>query len=127
MSLRNAINNLKAEIERLKKQDVEIERLKKEKADAEAACDEARSYRERSEQREVRSCATLAFKDKEIDKLTSLLSKQGQIKVELESAKKDLQLERVEKAETCRRLNETEEKLESSETARVTRRVKLNC
>ncbi|KAM0058071.1 hypothetical protein Hdeb2414_s0005g00165941 [Helianthus debilis subsp. tardiflorus] len=80
MALRNSINNLKAK----------IEKLKKEKTEAEAARDEARSHRERSEQRE------------------------------LESAKKDLQLERVEKAETSRSLAETEEKLENSETARVT-------
>ncbi|MFS7929732.1 hypothetical protein Hanom_Chr04g00335971 [Helianthus anomalus] len=93
MGLRNAINNLKEEIEKLKKQDAEIEKLKKEKADAEAACDEARSHRERSEHREVRTCATLAHKDKEIDELTSLLFEQEQIKVELESVKKDLQLE----------------------------------
>ncbi|KAM0010203.1 hypothetical protein Hdeb2414_s0079g00779251 [Helianthus debilis subsp. tardiflorus] len=71
MALRNSINNLKAE----------IEKLKKEKAKAEAARDEARSHRERSKQREV---------------------------------------ERVEKAETSRRLAETAEKLENSETARVT-------
>ncbi|MFS7921047.1 hypothetical protein Hanom_Chr03g00232021 [Helianthus anomalus] len=43
-----------------------------------------------------------------------------QIKAELESVKKDPQLERVERAETSRHLNETEEKLESSETAQVT-------
>ncbi|KAF5778492.1 hypothetical protein HanXRQr2_Chr12g0548151 [Helianthus annuus] len=90
------------------------------KADAEAAHDEACSHRERSEQREVRTCATLALRDKEIDELTALLSEQEQIKAELESAKKDLQLERVEKAETSRRLVDTEEKLESSETAWVT-------
>ncbi|KAJ0598311.1 hypothetical protein HanLR1_Chr04g0155971 [Helianthus annuus] len=52
MNLRTAINNLKAEVEKLKKQDAEIERLKKEKADVEAALAEARSHRERSEQRE---------------------------------------------------------------------------
>ncbi|KAF5822883.1 hypothetical protein HanRHA438_Chr01g0032771 [Helianthus annuus] len=120
MGLRNVINNLKAEVEKLKKQDAEIEKLKKEKAEDEAARDEARSHRERSEQREVRTCATLALKNKEIDELTSLLSDQEQIKAELESAKKDLQLERVEKAETSRRLSETEEKLENSETTRVT-------
>ncbi|KAF5791687.1 hypothetical protein HanRHA438_Chr09g0409271 [Helianthus annuus] len=120
MGLRNAINNLKAEVERLKKQDADIEKLKQEKADAEAARDEARSHRERSEQREVRTCTTLALKDKEIDEVTSLLAEQEQIKAELESAKNDLQLERVEKAETSHRLAETEEKLENSETARVT-------
>ncbi|MFS7980332.1 hypothetical protein Hanom_Chr10g00938211 [Helianthus anomalus] len=81
MGPHNVINNLKAEIEKLKKQDAEIEKLKKKKAGAEAARDEARSHRERSERRE---------------------------------------LERVEKAETSRRLSETEEKLENSETARVT-------
>ncbi|KAJ0702418.1 hypothetical protein HanPI659440_Chr14g0529291 [Helianthus annuus] len=120
MGLRNVINNLKAEVERLKKQDADIERLKQEKADAEAACDEARSHRERSEHRKVRTCATLALKDKKIDELTSLLSEQEQIKAELESTKKDLQLERVEKADTSHHLVETEEKLESSKTARVT-------
>ncbi|KAF5767597.1 hypothetical protein HanRHA438_Chr14g0636181 [Helianthus annuus] len=120
MGLRNVINNLKAEVERLKKQDADIERLKQEKADAEAACDEARSHRERSEHRKVRTCATLALKDKKIDKLTSLLSEQEQIKAELESTKKDLQLEWVEKADTSRHLVEIEEKLESSKTARVT-------
>ncbi|KAJ0788749.1 hypothetical protein HanPI659440_Chr05g0195511 [Helianthus annuus] len=120
MGLRNVINNLKAEVERLKKQYANIEKLKQEKADAEAACGEARSHRKRSEQRELRTCATLALKDKEIDELTSLLSEKEKIKEELEPAKKDLHLERVEKAETSRRLIETEEKLESSETARVT-------
>ncbi|MFS8002587.1 hypothetical protein Hanom_Chr13g01203791 [Helianthus anomalus] len=98
MGLQNGINNLKAE----------IEKLKNEKAEAEAARVEARSHRESSEQREVQA------------ELTSLLSDQEQIKAELESAKKDLQLERVEKDETSRRLVETEEKLENSETARVT-------
>ncbi|KAJ0482618.1 hypothetical protein HanIR_Chr13g0655941 [Helianthus annuus] len=117
MGLRNVINNLKADVEKLKKQDLEIEKLKHEKADAEAARDEARSHQEKSEQREVRTCATLALRDKEIDELIALLSEQEQIKAELESAKKDLQLERVEKTETSRRLVETEEKLESSETA----------
>ncbi|KAF5804837.1 hypothetical protein HanRHA438_Chr05g0211661 [Helianthus annuus] len=120
MGLRNVINNLKAETEKLKKQDAEIKRLKKEKADAEAGRDEACSHRERSEQREVRTCATLALKDKEIDELTSLLSEQEQLKAEVESATKDLELERSEKIEASHGLNETEEKLESSETARVT-------
>ncbi|KAJ0930732.1 hypothetical protein HanPSC8_Chr04g0152791 [Helianthus annuus] len=120
IGLLNVINNLKAEIEKLKKQDAEIERLKKEKAEAEAAHDEARSHRERSEQREVHTCATLALKNKEIDGPTSLLSNQEQIKAELNSAKKDLLLERVEKPETSHRLSETEEKLENSETARMT-------
>ncbi|KAJ0746656.1 hypothetical protein HanOQP8_Chr05g0180441 [Helianthus annuus] len=110
MGLWNSINNLKAE----------IEKLKKEKTEAEAARDEARSHQERSEQREVQTCATLALLNKEIEELTSWLSDQEQTKAELESAKKDLQLERVEKAETSRRLAETEEKLENSETARVT-------
>ncbi|KAM0017673.1 hypothetical protein Hdeb2414_s0027g00690711 [Helianthus debilis subsp. tardiflorus] len=73
-----------------------------------------------SEQREVQTCATLALRNKEIEELTSLLSNQEQTKVELEFAKKDLQLERVEKAEAARRLTETEGKLESSETARAT-------
>ncbi|MFS7997451.1 hypothetical protein Hanom_Chr12g01141961 [Helianthus anomalus] len=102
------------------KRKAEVERLKKKKADVEAARDEGRSHRERSEQRGVRTCATLDLKDKEIDELTALLSEQEQIRAELESAKKDLQLEWVEKAETSCRLVETEEKLESSETARVT-------
>ncbi|KAJ0623248.1 hypothetical protein HanIR_Chr01g0029721 [Helianthus annuus] len=53
MGLRNVINNLKAEVERLNKQDTEIEKLKQEKADTEATRDEARSHRERSEQRET--------------------------------------------------------------------------
>ncbi|MFS7978542.1 hypothetical protein Hanom_Chr10g00916671 [Helianthus anomalus] len=66
MGLRNVINNLKAEVEKMKKQDAEIERLKKEKADAEAAPDEACSHRERSEPREVHVCATLAPRDKDI-------------------------------------------------------------
>ncbi|MFS8023283.1 hypothetical protein Hanom_Chr16g01449671 [Helianthus anomalus] len=43
-----------------------------------------------------------------------------QTKAELESAKKDLQLAKVEIAEAARRLTETEEKLESSQTAWVT-------
>ncbi|KAJ0785758.1 hypothetical protein HanOQP8_Chr02g0046881 [Helianthus annuus] len=42
-----------------------------------------------------------------------------QLKAEVESAKKDLELEWTEKAETSRRLAETEEKLENSETARA--------
>ncbi|MFS7917212.1 hypothetical protein Hanom_Chr03g00186421 [Helianthus anomalus] len=109
-TLRTDVNNLKAE----------IERLKKEKAEAETARDEARSHRERSEQREVQTCATLALRNTEIEELTSLLTDQEQTKAELESAKKDLQLERIEKAEVVRRLAENEEKLESSETARVT-------
>ncbi|KAJ0689048.1 hypothetical protein HanRHA438_Chr11g0498821 [Helianthus annuus] len=110
MVLRNNINNLKAE----------IEKLKKERVEAKAARDEACSHRERSEQREVQTCTTLALRNKEIEELTSLLSDREQTKVELESAKKDLQLERVEKAEAARRLAKIEGKLESSETARVT-------
>ncbi|MFS7936163.1 hypothetical protein Hanom_Chr05g00412201 [Helianthus anomalus] len=110
IGLRNSINNLKAE----------IDKLKKEKTEAEAARDEARSHLERSEHREVQTCATLALRNKEIEELTSWLSDQEQTKAELESANKDLQLERVKKAETSRRLAETEEKLENSETARVT-------
>ncbi|KAJ0702597.1 hypothetical protein HanPI659440_Chr14g0541511 [Helianthus annuus] len=110
MVLRDNVNNLKAE----------IEKLKKEKADAKASRDEARSHREMSEQREVKTYATLALRNKEIEELTSLLNDQEQTKAELESAKKDLQLERVKKAEATRRLTEIEEKLESSETARVT-------
>ncbi|KAJ0462781.1 hypothetical protein HanHA300_Chr14g0507931 [Helianthus annuus] len=62
--LRNNVNNLKTE----------IEKLKKEKTEAEAARDEARSHRERSEQREVQTCATLALRNKEIEELTSLLN-----------------------------------------------------
>ncbi|MFS7913081.1 hypothetical protein Hanom_Chr02g00137521 [Helianthus anomalus] len=120
MGLHNVINNLKAEIEKLKKQDAKIEKLKKEKADAEAARDEARSHRERSEQREVHTCATLSLRDKKIEELNALLYEQEQLMVEVESAKKDLELARTEKADTSRRLAETEEKLETSETARVT-------
>ncbi|KAJ0800316.1 hypothetical protein HanPI659440_Chr03g0101561 [Helianthus annuus] len=56
----------------------------------------------------------------QIDELTSLLSKQEQLKAEVESVKKDLQLELVERAETSRHLSETKEKLGGSETARVT-------
>ncbi|KAM0056940.1 hypothetical protein Hdeb2414_s0006g00224411 [Helianthus debilis subsp. tardiflorus] len=113
MGLRNVINNLKDEVEKLKKQDAEIEKLKKEKADAEAVRDEARSHRERSEQREVHTCATLALRDKEIEELIALLSEQ-------EKLKKDLEFADTKKAETSRRLAETEEKLENSETARAT-------
>ncbi|KAJ0801253.1 hypothetical protein HanPI659440_Chr03g0115201 [Helianthus annuus] len=40
--------------------------------------------------------------------------------VDVESAKKDLELERTKQAETSRRLTETENKLENSETARAT-------
>ncbi|MFS7997188.1 hypothetical protein Hanom_Chr12g01138761 [Helianthus anomalus] len=80
IGLRNIINNLKAEVERLKKQDADIEKPKQEKAEAEAARDEARSHRERSEKREVHPCATLALKEKEIDELTSLLSEQEQMR-----------------------------------------------
>ncbi|KAJ0690854.1 hypothetical protein HanOQP8_Chr11g0422461 [Helianthus annuus] len=46
------MNNLKAEIEKLKKQDAEVEKLKKEKVDVEVVLEEARSHMERSEQRE---------------------------------------------------------------------------
>ncbi|KAJ0545770.1 hypothetical protein HanIR_Chr08g0353451 [Helianthus annuus] len=88
-NLRTIISNLKAEVEKLKNQDAEVERLKKEKADAEAALAEARSHRERSEQRE-------------------------------EQLKKDLELARSEYTESSRRLTKVEEKLENSETARVT-------
>ncbi|KAJ0864259.1 hypothetical protein HanPSC8_Chr12g0539841 [Helianthus annuus] len=93
--------------------DVEVEKLKKEKADAEAALAEARSHRERSEQREVQAFATLALRDKELKELTSLVSDQEQLK-------KDLELAHSENTETSRRLTEVEEKLENSETARVT-------
>ncbi|XP_021995770.1 fas-binding factor 1-like [Helianthus annuus] len=117
MGLRIVINNLKAEVEKLKKQDAEIEKLKKEKTDAEAARDEARSHRERSEQREVHTCATHALRDKEIEEFIALLSEQEQLKAEVESIKKNLELEWAKKAETSRRLSETEEKLENSETA----------
>ncbi|MFS8033100.1 hypothetical protein Hanom_Chr17g01565501 [Helianthus anomalus] len=89
VNLSNVINNLKADIKRLKIQDAETEKLRKEKADMEAALDEARSHRERSEQGE-------------------------------EQLKKDLKLALSEKTETSRHLTETEEKLENSETARVT-------
>ncbi|KAM0055250.1 hypothetical protein Hdeb2414_s0006g00203941 [Helianthus debilis subsp. tardiflorus] len=118
--LRNAINNLKVEVEKLKKHDAEIEKLKQEKAEAEAARDEACSHRERSEYREVHTCATLALRDKEIEELTSLLSEQEQLKAEVEVAKKDLELEQTKQAETSRRLTETEDKLKNSETAWAT-------
>ncbi|MFS8003091.1 hypothetical protein Hanom_Chr13g01209841 [Helianthus anomalus] len=62
----------------------------------------------------------LVLTGKEIEEPTSLLIDQEQVKAELESAKKDLQLAKVETAEATRRLTETEEKLESSETAWVT-------
>ncbi|KAJ0575918.1 hypothetical protein HanPSC8_Chr05g0195021 [Helianthus annuus] len=75
---------------------------------------------ERSERREVHTCATLALRDEEIEELIALLSEQEQLKAEVESAQKDLELARTEKAETSRRLAETEEKLETSETARAT-------
>ncbi|MFS7980373.1 hypothetical protein Hanom_Chr10g00938701 [Helianthus anomalus] len=120
MGLRNVINNLKAAVEKLKKQDAEIEKLKKEKADAEGARDEARSHRERSEQREVHTCSTLALRDKEIEKLIALLSEQEQLKTEAKAAKKELELARAEKAETFHRLAETEERLENYETVRAT-------
>ncbi|KAF5771953.1 hypothetical protein HanRHA438_Chr13g0582241 [Helianthus annuus] len=125
MGLRNTINNLKAEVKRLKKQDAEIKRLKQEKAEAEAARDEARSHRERSEQREVHTCTTLALRDKEIEELIALLSDQEQLKAEVESAKKDLELERTKQAETSCRLTEIEDKLENSETARATTKSEL--
>ncbi|XP_021985985.1 titin homolog [Helianthus annuus] len=120
MGLRNVINNLKAEVEKLKKQDAEIEKLEKEKAEAKAARDEVRSHRERNEQREVHTCATLALRDKEIEDLIALLSEQEQLKAEVEAAKKDLNLERTKQVETSRRLTEIEDKLENSETARAT-------
>ncbi|XP_022008102.1 plasminogen-binding group A streptococcal M-like protein PAM [Helianthus annuus] len=111
-NLRTIISNLKADVEKLKNQDAEVERLKKEKADLEAALAEARSHRERSEQREVQALTTLAIRDKELEELTALVSDQEQLK-------KDLELARSEHAESSRRLTEAEEKLESSETARV--------
>uniref|UniRef100_A0A251RMQ0 Putative transposase (Putative), gypsy type n=1 Tax=Helianthus annuus TaxID=4232 RepID=A0A251RMQ0_HELAN len=112
-NLRIIINNLKADVEKLKNQDAEVERLKKEKADLEAALAEARSHREQSEQREVQALSTLAIRDKELEELTALVSDQEQLK-------KDLELARSEYTETSRRLTEVEEKLENSETARVT-------
>ncbi|XP_022030257.1 myosin-11-like [Helianthus annuus] len=112
-NLRTIISNLKAEVEKLKNQDAEVERLKKEKADIEAALAEARSHRERSEQREVQALTTLAIRDKELEELTALVSGQEQLK-------KDLELARSEYTESSRRLTEVEEKLENSETARVT-------
>ncbi|KAM0010701.1 hypothetical protein Hdeb2414_s0070g00772321 [Helianthus debilis subsp. tardiflorus] len=51
-NLRDIINNLKDEVEKMKNQDAKVDRLKKEKAEVEAALAEARSHRERSEQRE---------------------------------------------------------------------------
>ncbi|KAJ0887514.1 hypothetical protein HanRHA438_Chr09g0391661 [Helianthus annuus] len=112
-NLRTIISNLKADVEKLKNQDAEVERLKKEKADAEAALAEARSHRERSEQREVQVLTTLAIRDKELEELTALVSDQEQLK-------KDLELARSDYTETSRRLTEVEEKLENSETAQVT-------
>ncbi|KAM0029980.1 hypothetical protein Hdeb2414_s0018g00531951 [Helianthus debilis subsp. tardiflorus] len=82
------IGNLKAEVERLKKQDADIEKLKQEKTEAEAARDEARSHRERSEQREVWTCATLALRDKEIDELTAYLSEQEKLRRSLSLPRK---------------------------------------
>ncbi|KAJ0577431.1 hypothetical protein HanIR_Chr05g0235891 [Helianthus annuus] len=111
-NLRTIINNLKAEVEKLKNQDAEVEKLKKEKVDMEAALAEVRSHRERSEQREVQALTTLAVRDKELEELTALVSDQEQLK-------KDLELARSENTETSRRLTEVEEKLENSETARV--------
>ncbi|KAJ0561206.1 hypothetical protein HanHA300_Chr06g0220231 [Helianthus annuus] len=69
---------------------------------------------------EARSHRKLSPRNKEIEELTSLLIDQEQVKAELEFAKKDLQLVKVEIAEATRRLTGTEEKLESSKTARVT-------
>ncbi|XP_021974981.1 sarcolemmal membrane-associated protein-like [Helianthus annuus] len=111
-NLRIIINNLKADVEKLKNQDAEVERLKKEKADLEALLAEARSHRECSEQREVQALSTLAIRDTELEELTALVSDQEQLK-------KDLELARSEHAESSRRLTATEEKLENSETARV--------
>ncbi|KAJ0735265.1 hypothetical protein HanPI659440_Chr11g0430171 [Helianthus annuus] len=90
----------------------EVERLQKEKADLEALLAEARAHRERSEQREVQALSTLAIRDKELEELTALVSDQEQLK-------KDLEVARSEHAESSRRLTVTEEKLENSETARV--------
>ncbi|KAJ0487828.1 hypothetical protein HanLR1_Chr14g0556191 [Helianthus annuus] len=118
-NLRNIVNNLKAEVEKLKNQDAEVEKLKKEKADMEAALVEARSHRERSEQREVQALTTLAIRDKELEELTALVSDQEQLK-------KDLELVHSENTETSRRLTEVEEKLENSETARVTAESELD-
>ncbi|KAJ0577606.1 hypothetical protein HanIR_Chr05g0237941 [Helianthus annuus] len=118
-NLRNIINNLKAEVENLKNQDAEVERLKKEKVDMEAALVEARSHREPSEQREVQALTTLAVRDKELEELTALVSDQEQLK-------KDLELAHSENTETSRRLTEVEEKLENSETARVTAESELD-
>ncbi|MFS8026061.1 hypothetical protein Hanom_Chr16g01482601 [Helianthus anomalus] len=49
-----------------------------------------------------------------------LIGREGLLKAEVESVKKDFQLEWVERVETSCRLSETEEKLECSKTARVT-------
>ncbi|KAJ0845156.1 hypothetical protein HanRHA438_Chr15g0710451 [Helianthus annuus] len=111
-NLRTIINNLKADVEKLKNQDAEVERLQKEKADLEALLAEARAHRERSELREVQALSTLAIRDKELEELTALVSDQEQLK-------KDLEVARSEHAESSRRLTVTEEKLENSETARV--------
>ncbi|KAF5823372.1 hypothetical protein HanRHA438_Chr01g0038591 [Helianthus annuus] len=109
-TLRNEAVNLKAE----------IEKLKKEKTDVETVATKAWSHRERSEQKEVETCETLAHRNKEIAELTSLLLEQEQTKEEHDAAKKDLQLVQVEKAELARRLSEIDKKLEDAETARVT-------
>ncbi|KAJ0744837.1 hypothetical protein HanPI659440_Chr10g0392161 [Helianthus annuus] len=111
-NLRIIINNLKADVEKLKNQDAEVERLKKDKADLEALLAEACAHRERSEQREVQALSTLAIRNKELEELTALVSDQEQLK-------KDLELARSEHAESSRRLTAIEEKLENSETARV--------
>ncbi|MFS7918942.1 hypothetical protein Hanom_Chr03g00207111 [Helianthus anomalus] len=65
-----------AEIEKLKKDNTKVEKLKKEKAEAKTTCDKARSHRERSEQREVQTCATLSLKNKEIDELSGFSTRQ---------------------------------------------------
>ncbi|KAJ0482092.1 hypothetical protein HanIR_Chr13g0650031 [Helianthus annuus] len=112
-NLRDIINNLKAEVEKMKNQDAEVDKLKREKADVEAALTEARSHRERSEQREVQALASLALRDKELEELTILVADQEQLR-------KDLELAHSENTETSRLLFETKEKLENSEMARVT-------
>ncbi|MFS7977473.1 hypothetical protein Hanom_Chr10g00904381 [Helianthus anomalus] len=112
-NLRDIINNLKAEVGKMKNQDAEVDRLKKEKAEVEAALAEARSHRERSEQREVQALATLSLRDKELEEIIVLVADQEQLR-------KDLELARSENTETPRHLSEAKEKLENSEMARVT-------
>ncbi|KAJ0475946.1 hypothetical protein HanRHA438_Chr13g0586301 [Helianthus annuus] len=87
MGLRNVINNLKAKVEKLKKQDAEIKKLKQEKAEAGAARDEARSHRERSEQREAKTSRRLAETK---EKLENSETARATAESELEPFKSDM-------------------------------------